>query len=378
MKALLDDLQPTIFGIFNHLHDHPEISWQETKTTEYIENILLAHQCRVTSFSDCTGIVGEIGEGSPIIGVRADLDALWQNVNGEFRANHSCGHDAHMTIVLGVMLLLTKIDRPKGTIRFIFQPAEEKGTGALKIIEKGIVDDIDFLYGVHLRPFQEVANGQATPAILHGAARFISGEIVGDDTHGARPHLGINAIEVGADLVHRLNAIHLNPMVPFSVKMTKLIAGGENLNIIPGSASFGIDLRAQTNKAIEELTEKVIKAIQTLSHYYSIEIKQTLGANVAAAEVNPEAVAIMTKAIESVLGEENVLQPTPTSGGEDFHFYTLERPHIKATMLGLGCDLKPGLHHPQMTFDHLSLLKGIEILSSAVIHTLHLHGGSRN
>src|SRR5690606_30074781 len=124
-------------------------------------------------------------------------DALWQEVDGEYKANHSCGHDAHMTLAVGTLLALRDAGIPKqGKLKVIFQPAEEKGTGALSFVEKGIVDDIDYLYGVHLRPVHELPNGHATPAILHGSAKMLKGKIHGTDAHGARPHEGENAIEV--------------------------------------------------------------------------------------------------------------------------------------------------------------------------------------
>src|SRR5699024_2552228 len=109
------------------------------------------------------------------------IDALWQEVEGEFQANHSCGHDAHMTIAIGVIFTLLKKGLPnRGTFRFIFQPAEEKGEGALAYVEKGVVDDVDFLYGMHLRPIQELSNGYYSPAIDHGAAKLLTGSIIGD------------------------------------------------------------------------------------------------------------------------------------------------------------------------------------------------------
>jgi amidohydrolase len=89
------------------------------------------------------------------------------------------------------------VQKFNGTLRCIFQPAEEKGNGALKMVEKGIVDDVDYLFGVHLRPKEELELGFAAPSIRHGAAIFLEGKIIGEDTHGARPHLGVNAIEVG-------------------------------------------------------------------------------------------------------------------------------------------------------------------------------------
>lgn len=370
-------IQTKVMEIFEHLHTHPETSWNEVETTEFLKNILIENGCKVRTFDDCTGVIGEIGNGKPVVGIRADMDALWQEVDGKFQANHSCGHDSHMTMVLGVLLSIKEMDTiPNGTIRFIFQPAEEKGTGALKMIEKNVVDDVDYLYGVHLRPVQEVENGMATPALFHGAARHITGEILGEDTHGARPHLGVNAIEVGSELVQKLSLIHIDPLIPHSVKVTKFIAGGESANIIPGNATFSIDMRAQANDIIEKLTASVQEAVQSISEYYHVPINLSVESMMASAIVNPEAQEFMAESIKKVLGEENLVAPITTTGSEDFHFYTLKKDHIKATVLGLGCDLKPGLHHPKMAFDHKMIMPGVQILTNTVLSTLqHLTKG---
>ncbi|MDQ6600415.1 M20 peptidase aminoacylase family protein [Bacillus salipaludis] len=368
MRTELDELRPMLLEIFNHLHQHPEASWEEVETTAYIKNLLQQNGLQPQTFDDCTGLVVEIGDGPHKVGLRTDIDALWQEVDGTFKANHSCGHDAHMTMIIGVLLLLKKLNyQPSGKLKVLFQPAEEKGTGALKMVEKGIVDDLDFLYGVHLRPIQEISDGTATPAIFHGSAKFIAGEIIGEDAHGARPHLGKNAIEIGAALINEMGKIHVDPMVPSSVKMTKFHAGGESSNLIPGHASFHLDLRAQTNEVMETLTAKVEKITQAIAALYEVEIPLETKAFVAAAKVDPQAQKLMEKAIVDTLG--NVTAPYPSSGGEDFHFYTVKRPHIKATMLGLGCDLSPGLHHPKMTFNHEAIFSGIEILTKTIMNT---------
>lgn len=371
----VSDMKAQIFEIFDHLHQHPEVSWKEFKTTQYISNLLEEFGCKVTTFDDCTGVVAEIGEGDFTVGLRADMDSLWQEVNGTWQANHSCGHDAHMTLALGVMMTLKKMNvMLPGKVKFIFQPAEEKGTGALKMLEKKVIDGVDYLYGVHLRPEMEVPNGKAAPAIVHGSGQFITGKIIGEDSHGARPHLGANAIEVGSALVEHMKGIHLDPMVPYSIKMTKFVSGGDNGNIIPGSAEFGLDLRAQSNKVMDQLVEKLEKIIQSLSDLYQVRITYTSEGRIVSAEVNEEAQSIMADSIKEVIGEENLVPPTVTSGCEDFHFYSVKRPEVKTTMLGLGCGLKPGLHHPNMTFDREALLIGTEILTRTILKTLEKNG----
>ncbi|KRF67601.1 amidohydrolase [Bacillus sp. Soil768D1] len=374
MKELLKEIEPQVLEIFRHLHENPEVSWNEFQTTSYISKVIQQNGLEVTSFSDMPGVIGKWSPEDSIsnltIGLRADMDALLQDVDGTFRANHSCGHDAHMTIVLGVLLLLRKmkIILP-GTLKFIFQPAEEVGEGALKIIEKQVLDDVDFLYGLHLRPIQEIKYGQASSGIIHGSADTVFGEIHGFDGHGARPHLTLNAIEVISAIVEQIKGIRLNPQLSYSVKMTQVSAGGENANIIPGSSKFSLDLRAQTNEAMDELIEKVDDVLKKMSDFYQCQISFKHKERVYAASVDQEAAEFMEKAIENTLGAKGLVEPIITPGGEDFHFYTKERPAIKATMLGVGCDLEPGLHHPNMVFNQDAIFTGIEILTRVVIET---------
>lgn len=370
MKQLLEEITPTLKDVFTYLHNHPEISWKEQNTTNYIKQLLESYGFTPHLIEGSTGLYVEIGHGKPVIGLRTDIDALWQEVDGVFKANHSCGHDGHMTMAIGTLLLLQKLHDPeKGTIRVLFQPAEEKGQGALHLIEKGLVDDLDYLFGVHVRPIEELQDGTFSPAIYHGAARLITGTIHGREAHGARPHLGKNAIEIGASLVNALQSIHINPMIPSSIKLTKFHAGSA-ANIIPGKAEFAIDARSQKNDGITALMKEFENAIAGVEKQYDITIDYQIDANIAAAEVDEEAMQLMRKAIVESVGEAHTKPPVVTTGGEDFHFYTLKCPNIKATMLGLGCGLQPGLHHPNMTFNREALITGVEILTRTVLNAV--------
>lgn len=371
MQRLVRDEVPAIQALFDHLHNHAEISWQEHETTAYLADFLSRNGCQVKTFDNCTGVIGDWGNEPPTVAVRGDLDALWQRVNGEERANHSCGHDAHMAAVSGVLLALNRMEpKPSGGVRFLFQPAEETALGALKMVEKGAVDNLDYLFGLHLRPIEEMPHGQAAAAIRHGAGCFFDGRIEGESAHGARPHLGTNAIEVGAVLVQAVRSIHVNPMTPHSIKVTRFAAGGNNLNIIPGHGIFGIDVRAQTNQAMDTLVASLKHVVASVARQFDVHIDLKMRSRTAAAEVHPAAQTIMKTAISESLGANNAHDEVITAGGDDFHFYTLERPNLKATMLGLGCDLKPGLHHPDMTFNRDALAVGTEILLRAVCHAL--------
>ncbi|MBM7633183.1 M20 peptidase aminoacylase family protein [Geomicrobium sediminis] len=358
--------KPRLQEMFEYLHQNPEMSNEEVNTTAFLKKVIEESGIKVKTFDDLTGLVVDVGSGGPVVALRADIDAVYQEVDGEWRPNHSCGHDAHMTMVLGVLFKLLERKSLDRTYRFIFQPAEEKGTGALALIEKGVVDDVDILFGMHLRPIQELRAGEFAPAIQHGAARFINGTIRGEDAHGARPHLTANSIQVGMDLFQQLNSMQINPMHPYSAKLTTFHAGGKSPNIIPGSATFSIDVRAQTNETMEEVIAHIERFRSSLETLHNVQIELTTSANVAAAVISTQAEQALSEAIVTTVGQESLKPRLVTTGGDDFHFYTIKNPELKATMLGVGCDLSPGLHHPHMTFDHKQMEPAIKILTEAM------------
>lgn len=350
---------------FNHFHNHPEISWKEIETTKKIAEILMEMNVKHHTFDDVTGVVAEIGEGDRIIAVRADIDALWQEVDGVFCANHSCGHDANISMVLGALAYLKERELG-GRIRFIFQPAEEKGNGAISMLERGAVDGVSHLFGVHLRPKEEIPFGKVSPAIHHGAAIFLEAKVSGEDAHGARPHQGRNALDPIFAIASFIKSIHFSPYEAYSAKLTKIQAGGESLNIIPGNAVFAIDVRAQSNDVLEELKERIDTGIQSIADLHNVQIDANWSDYTPAAEVSEEAVVLAREGIMEAVGEEGYAPAIITSGSDDFHFYTIHRPEIKAAMIGVGADLGPGLHHPNMTFNHDALDIGARVLAATL------------
>lgn len=368
------DIEKKIHQTFQYLHDNAELSWEEVETTNYLKKLLEEHGCETITFDDCTGVVGKYGNfdaGLPVVAIRGDIDALWQEVDGEFKANHSCGHDAHMSIALGALWLLQA--RPelkdKVALKVVFQPAEEVGAGALKMVEKGVIDDVEYFYGLHLRPIAETVMGRASPVIIHGATRRLIYAIKGDDAHAARPHLNKNAIEIGSEILQLVSNIHIDPRIPYSAKMTQFQAGGRSGNIIPGSATFTLDLRAQNNDTMEILVNKVKNIVDSIKTLYNVDISLTKESGIVAAVTNDEAIAIAEAAIIKQLGEEGLEKPIVTPGGDDFHYYTVKKPALKATMIGLGCDLEPGLHHPNMRFNHDALINGAKVLYQMILDT---------
>lgn len=359
------NIKKKIEAWFEYFHANPEISYQEVKTTEKLTEILANMGVSYRTFDDVTGVIAEIGEGDELIAIRADIDALWQEVDGIYQANHSCGHDANIAMVLGALAYLK--DEPlNGRIRFIFQPAEENGNGAVAMIERGVIEEVSHLFGVHLRPIEEIPYGKILPAIHHGAAVFLDAKIIGADAHGARPHQGKNAIDPLLAINQFIKTIYFSPYEAYSVKMTKIQAGGDSFNIIPGTATFALDLRAQSNTVLNELMEKITEGIDKICSLYEVEIQKEWKDYTPAAEVSEEAAEIAKAGILETVGEAGYAPAVITSGSDDFHFYTIHKPMLKAAMIGVGADLQPGLHHPKMTFNKEALDTGARVVAATL------------
>jgi amidohydrolase len=365
---LTENFERQILTWFEHFHAHPEVSWKEVKTTQAIADILDNLEVKYRRFDDVTGLIAEIGEGDEVIAVRAEIDALWQEVDGVWQGNHSCGHDAIISMVLGALRYL-KDQRLTKKLRFIFQPAEEKGNGSISMIERGAIENVSHLFGIHLRPIEELPMGQVSASVHHGAAIFLEGKVHGEDAHGARPHQGKNALDVIVGLHQFVKSIYLSPFEAYSAKLTKVIAGGESLNIIPGSAEFAIDVRAQKNEVLAKLKDQIDHGMNSLKDLYGVDIEWNWSDFTPGAEVSAEAEAIAEEAILNVAGREALAPPVITSGSDDFHFYTIKNPKLKATMIGVGANLQPGLHHPKMTFNSSALDLGARILAETLKRT---------
>lgn len=361
-------IEQQIRAYFHHFHTHPEVSWKEVETTKKLAEIMSSLNVNHHTFPDVTGLIAEIGEGPEVVAVRADIDALWQEVDGRMQANHSCGHDANIAMVLGALLYLQEAPVAK-RIRFIFQPAEEQGNGSLSMIERGAMDGVSHLYGVHLRPIEELPFGQVTPALHHGSGIFLRGKITGVDAHGARPHQGKNAIDVIAAIHQFVKSIYFSPFESYSAKLTHIQTGGDSLNIIPGSATFALDVRSQSNELMTELQQKIGEGLMAIANLHAVEISFEWTDYTPAAEVSETAMRIADSAIRKTLGDKAAAEPVHTTGADDFHFYTIKKPELHAAMIGVGADLSPGLHHPDMTFNHDALDIGARVLAAVLKET---------
>ena len=360
----MENMETRILATYDALHAMPEVGFAEFKTAAWLAEKIKAAGFAVTTGVGGTGIVAVLKgkEPGPVVALRADMDALAHNVDGKDICVHSCGHDSHCAMVLTAAEEIAKTGIKRGTLKIFFQPAEEKLFGATSMIEAGVLEDVEIILGIHLRPGQEAKTGQATPALYHGSSYIMEATITGRTAHGARPHLGVNAVDAAAAAVNAVNAIKMNPVVPWSCKVTKLQAGGATLNAIPDKAEMALDIRAQQNDTMKDLLVRAETAIKAGAATVGATAETTVKGGVPGAEYHPEMIALAREAICAVLGEQGLLDPIVTPGGEDFHNFVKAKPSLKTGYIGLGCNLTPGLHDPGMTFDRSAMVHGAKIL----------------
>lgn len=360
---------------YNYLHTIPEKSLEEHKTSQFLADQLESFGYRVIrQVGGATGVIGiyDTGRPGPVVAIRADMDSLTHIIDGQEVQRHTCGHDGHMSMVLTAAKWIKEGGLiSKGVLKILFQPAEETGEGALSMIKGGAIDDVDWLFGAHVRPFEECQVGQASPAIHYAAARRFVVEFHGKPAHAARPHLGVNAIDAATAAVNAVNAIHLKPTDNYSVKATRFLCDSGVTNAIPDLATVTWDSRAQYNDVMEALEEKFMVAIEGGAGTVGAKANVAFKKGTPAAELDEDATALLSQSIKAVLGDQGLAEEIYTPGSEDFFFYTIHKPSLKAGFFGLGCDLRPGLHHPDMAFDTSALDAGVAIFIKTVESVLN-------
>lgn len=392
------DEKAKIEAIWQTLHGMPEPAFQEVRTSAFLAERLARAGYKVQinpglegaghveemkgklSPEDIcpkgqVGVVGilDSGKAGPTVALRSDMDCLmFKQEDGQEIGIHACGHDAHMSMVLTAAEQLAQRGLNRGRLKILFQPAEEIGKGALFFLAAGVLDDVDYLFGIHVLGRDMAKSGQVIPAVQWTACTLLEAELTGRAAHGSKPQLGLNVIDAGAAIVQAVNAIRMDPLKGSNVKATRFLAGGGSLNAICAKAQLGFDLRSTSNTEMKNLLEKVTQAVTLTSAVFGVQAKLQKVGDCPAAEFDHTLVEIARQAILEEVGQAGLLPPTATTIGEDFNFYPLKKPHLKTAFIGLGCDLEPGLHDPNMHFNHADMLHGVHILSSMALKALDL------
>ncbi len=376
-------LKPELIKLRRAIHAFPELGFEEYKTSALIAKNLKALGLQVHTGVAKTGVVGILNKSQkqPVIALRADMDALpvTEKTRMPFASKnkgvmHACGHDAHVTCVLGAAMILSKMkDKLGGCVKFIFQPNEESAGGAELMIKQGVLKNpcVDVIIGMHTHP--ELLTGKL--GIKYGTAmasvdRFTL-TVIGKGSHGAYPHKGIDAILVASDIVIALQALisrQINPVEP-AVITIGTIEGGSNFNVLADRVVMTGTVRSINKKLHARLPIMIRKVVRGVaqSHGATVQLDYKV---IGYPLVNDTRITNMVKRSASrIIGRKNVVEITePSMGGDDFASYLS---HVPGSFVYLGVrnQLKKTIypwHHSRFTIDENALVFGIAVLAGIV------------
>ena len=362
-------------------HMNPELGYEEHRTSALVAERLEEWGIEVTRGLAGTGLVGTIrgrGASGRSIGLRADMDCLPMDEEGEspWRSRnggrmHACGHDGHTTMLLGAAKYLADTRNFDGTVHVIFQPAEEGGAGGKRMIEDGLFErfSCDEVYGLHNTPQLPAGTMGVIPGPMLAAADTFSLTIQGKGGHAAMPHLSVDPVVIGAQIVTTWQTLVSRTADPVraAVISTTMFHAGTAHNVIPDTAAltgtvrtFDPDLRDALEAGMARIAEAVAGAMGGSAAFryergYPATVNHERETELAAAA-----------AVETV-GEAKVDRSVdPVMGGEDFSFMLLERPGAYVWLGGGRTDSDPGLHHPRYDFNDEVLPVGASYFANLV------------
>ena len=381
-NAHVDDLTPELVELRRDLHAHPELSWHEERTTGLVSK-RLAEAGLVPQQLGSTGLIVEIGENAgPVVGLRADLDALpvedlttdpWRStIDG---VAHACGHDVHTTGLVGAGLALQAVaaDLP-GRVRLVFQPAEEiMPGGALMSIRAGAVENVHRMFGLHCDPGLDVGQLGLREGPLTGAADSLDVRLTGKGGHTSRPHLTEDLTFALGKLVTELPAVlsrRLDPRAGVSV-VWGLVRSGSAMNVIPAVGRAAGTVRMLDAVAWADAEHLVRETVSQIVEPYGVTPEVIYVRGVPPVINDHVSTVLLGRAIEGVVGEAGHVSTTQSLGGEDFAWF-LE--HVPGAMARLGTRSPGGptydLHQGDLRVDEGAVPIAAKVLAGAAVQAL--------
>jgi amidohydrolase len=372
-RQLVNECRDQIISVRRDLHRIPETAYTEEKTSAYVADYLARQELEVQTGIARYGVVGLLrsAKPGPTLMIRADMDALplSEDTGLSFASTHNgvmhaCGHDAHMSMVLGAAAVIRRIkDDLRGTIKFVFQPAEEGPGGAKPMIEEGVMENptVDFAVGCHLWPDSPQGTIGVKAGPLMAAMDRFDIKIIGKGGHGAMPHICVDALEVGTQVVNALQRVvsrHMNPLQPAVVTVGSFHAGTA-FNIIADQAALSGTTRTfdlDIWHSWEQRLDRVIRGVcEAMGAQYEFKFAQGYPPT-----INDESMCeLVQRCAAQVVSADKVVEPQPTMGGEDMSFY-LQRAKGCYFFLGVGRQGGAPLHNPKFDFNEDVLPLGVE------------------
>jgi hippurate hydrolase len=369
------------------LHRYPEFGFEERRTAAFVAKTLRSFGIEVAEGVGGTGVVGTLKRGTSnrAVALRADMDALriaetsgvqWASSNPGIM--HACGHDGHTAMLLGAARLLTQDGGFDGTVRFLFQPAEEWGRGALAMLDDGLIERFPFdeVYGIHNMPGDGIGVFRTRPGPFMSAEDNFEIVLTGLGGHASRPHSGNEVMVAACALVVNLQTIvarRLDPTDIAVVSVTELLTDGTR-NALPGTARILGDARSFRPEVSAEIERQLRIIAEGTAQTYNVAVRVDYSREFVPL-VNDEALAREALAAATdILGEENVaVSDGPITASEDFARFLEHVPGCFVT-LGNGTTSRP-LHNPGYDFNDDGLIHGARFHAAIVRRRLPERGG---
>ena len=369
-----------ITALRRDIHREPELGFDTQKTAEKVLAALDGLPLEIQTGVAENGVVATLqceGDG-PTVGLRADMDALpiQEETGLPFASEtdgkmHACGHDGHTSMLVGAAKILCGMrDRLNGTVKFVFQPAEEGGGGGKVMVEEGVAEGMARIFALHLWPGLSFGSAATKAGPIMAAADAFEIEVRGRGGHGAMPHLAADAVAMAAYVVTALQTVvsrELDPVQPAVLSVGEINAGTA-FNIIPETARLGgtvrtIDdaLRESMPGRIEEIAKGIARGMRgdaELDYRFSYPVTRN----------DAEAAKLALGVAADLLGEDRTVElQNPSMGAEDFAFFLEELP---GAYVWLGVGDVSGLHTPKFAFDESILPQGAALLSALALEAL--------
>lgn len=344
--------------IRHYIHQHPELSGQEYQTTAFLKERLEELGIRILESGLKTGLIAEIGSGKPVVALRADIDALpiLEQTNLPYQSQnpgvmHACGHDFHQTSLLGAAAILKeKEDQLEGTVRLIFQPAEEISEGASEVLATGLLEDVQGIIGFHNIP--QLKAGQLAlnaGAMMAGVEKF-KVTVTGVSSHAARPDLGVDTVTAVTTMVQNLQLLISRTVSPFETAVLSIthLDVGSTWNVLPKSGYFEGTIRSFNPSVQRDLKAHFISIIRHIAESLEVDVAFEWGVTPPVTFNDEELTQVVWEASQ---GLAEVIPANPSTAGEDFAFYQERIPGVFAFIGSNGEPDALDLHHDHMTID---------------------------
>ena len=370
-ELINSQLVEKIVAVRRDLHRFPELSWNENRTAQTIGQFLKQVGLTYRSGIAGTGVIAEIPgpRDVPHVVLRADMDALpiQEETGLEFSSTysgvmHACGHDGHTAMVLGAAQLLSQESTLPAPIRVVFQPAEEKGSGALAMINEGVLDKAGMIFGGHLDRHFSSGTIIVTEGPVNASSDMFRIDITGQGGHGARPHESIDAVVVGSLMIMALQTIvsrEVDPAFPSVVSVGSFQAGTAS-NVIAGKAILEGTIRAQHQHVREHLQKSIKRIAESIGQLHGAKVTVTIEQGTPPVVNSQEMTQLAKEAALRAVGEDHTFPlRTANMGGEDFSYYLEKIPGAYVRFGGQvpGRENFPA-HSSKFDFDEQALAVG--------------------